>query len=107
MTASLTSDILPAGPDGVLVRFALRPDPVAMTAAQVLARSLQDLPPAGVVEIAPGLVSVLLRFDPARTDRARLTARLRPQARCWNITGALRSSCSDPSSSPSGPSARA
>lgn len=80
MTASLTSDILPAGPDGVLVRFALRPDPVAMTAAQVLARSLQDHPPAGVVEIAPGLVSVLLRFDPARTDRARLTARLRPQA---------------------------
>lgn len=80
MNTTLTSEILPAGPEGLLIRFSLRPDPVAMTAAQVLARSLEDHAPQGVVEIVPGLVSVLLRFDPARTDRASLTGWLQPRA---------------------------
>lgn len=64
--------LLPAGPDAVLLRFALTPAPEAMAAAQALAADLAARPPGGVVEIAPALVSVLLRFDPAQTGRAAL-----------------------------------
>ncbi|MDP5308468.1 5-oxoprolinase subunit B family protein [Paracoccus spongiarum] len=66
--------MLPAGEDALLVRFALRADPVAMQAAARLARRLEARPPPGVVEIVPALVSVLLRFDPARTGRCELAA---------------------------------
>lgn len=69
---SLTPEIHPAGPDALLLRFALTPCPAAMAAAQVLAAQLERDPPEGVVEIAPALVSVLLRFDPAITQRATL-----------------------------------
>lgn len=76
----LTPEALPAGPDGVLVRFGLTPDPLAMAAAQTLADDLgADMPPGGV-EIAPALVSVLLRFDPAATSRAVLTRDLMARA---------------------------
>ncbi|MCF3973367.1 5-oxoprolinase subunit B family protein [Paracoccus salsus] len=67
---TLAPEILPAGPDGVLLRFGLKPQPLAMAAAQVLAGELDSDLPHGVVEIAPALVSVLLRFDPAATSRA-------------------------------------
>lgn len=79
MTPDLTPQILPSGPDGLLVRFSLRPAPPAMAAAQSLARSLDEAPPEGVTEIAQGLVSVLLRFDRARTNRDGLRAALEPQ----------------------------
>ena len=69
MSDARSPEVLPAGPDGVLVRFGLTPDPDAMAAAQVLAAELQDDAPAAAVEIAPALVSVLVRFDPGRTDR--------------------------------------
>lgn len=75
MTADKTllkPEILPAGPDGVLLRFGLKPEPTAMAAAQSLAADLDAAPPQGVSEIAPALVSVLLRFDPAVTNRAAL-----------------------------------
>ncbi|RNF34654.1 5-oxoprolinase subunit B family protein [Paracoccus methylarcula] len=61
--------VLWAGMDGVLLRFALTPEPEAMVATQLLAADLERSPPAGTVEIAPGLVSVLLRFDPVTTRR--------------------------------------
>lgn len=68
----LTPEALPGGADGVLLRFSLTPRPEAMAAVQVLLARLEADRPAGVEEIVPGLVSVLLRFDPARADRAEL-----------------------------------
>lgn len=72
MTTELTPEALPAGLDGVLIRFSLTTGPTAMAAAQVLTARLDQAPPAGVTEIAPGLVSVLLRFDRNRVSRADL-----------------------------------
>lgn len=71
--AALTPAALPAGLDGVLLRFALTPEPRAMAAAQRLAADLDRNLPPGVTEIAPGLVSVLLRFDRSVTARAVLS----------------------------------
>lgn len=70
-------EILPAGADSVLIRFALTPEPQAMAAAQTLAAELDGDAPEGAIEIAPALVSVMLRFDPERTTRADVTAALR------------------------------
>ncbi|WP_169739541.1 5-oxoprolinase subunit B family protein [Thioclava pacifica] len=78
--SSPTPELLPAGADGVLVRFALSPDPVAMAAAQGFERALEEAPLAGVIEVAPALVSLLLRFDPVQMRRADLIATLRPMA---------------------------
>ncbi|MDP0928141.1 carboxyltransferase domain-containing protein [Paracoccus onubensis] len=72
--------VLWAGMDGVLLRFALTPEPAAMAAAQRLAADLEDRTPDGVIEIAPGLVSVLLRFDPAKTARTVLAEELLTRA---------------------------
>lgn len=72
MVIELTPEALPAGLDGVLIRFALTTGPAAMAAAQVLTAELDQAPPEGVTEIAPGLVSVLLRFDRNRVSRADL-----------------------------------
>lgn len=74
-TSDLTPEALPAGQDGVLMRFSLLPRPDAMAAAERLAAELDRDPPEGTVEVVPGLVSVLLRFDPARARRAELLAR--------------------------------
>ncbi len=65
-------EILPLGPDALLVRFSLTSTPAANAAAQVLARLLEEAPPAGVAEIVPSLASVMVRFDPERTRRAAL-----------------------------------
>lgn len=70
-----------AGMDGVLLRFALTPEPEAMAAAQKLVADLSDHLPQGVIEIAPGLVSVLLRFDSAETTRTALADELLGRAR--------------------------
>ncbi|SIS49161.1 5-oxoprolinase subunit B family protein [Paracoccus saliphilus] len=70
-----------AGVDGVLLRFALTPESGAMTATQLLAADLEHRTPSGTVEIAPGLVSVLLRFDPARTQRDVLAKEMLARAR--------------------------
>ena len=80
MSDARSPEVLPAGPDGVLVRFGLTPDPDAMAAAQVLAAELQDDAPAAAVEIAPALVSVLMRFDPGRTDRGAVARDLAARA---------------------------
>lgn len=77
----LTEEVLPAGVDGFLVRFALTPEPAAMTAARRFAARLDAAAPEGVSEIAAALVSVLVRFDAAVTDRTRLKAGLEGMAR--------------------------
>lgn len=101
--------VLPAGPDGIELRFALTPEPAAMAAAQALAAALTESPPPGVTEIAPGLVSVQLGFDPGRTSHAALRAELAARAaqicaappappaprRLWTIPAAF-----DPASAP-------
>ncbi|WP_185968434.1 allophanate hydrolase subunit 1 [Paracoccus sp. M683] len=68
----LVPEALPAGLDGVVIRFSLNPEPRAMAAAQLLAADLAGDAPQGVTEIAPGLVSVLMRFDAAIIARAAL-----------------------------------
>ncbi|MFN3527452.1 MAG: carboxyltransferase domain-containing protein, partial [Paracoccus sp. (in: a-proteobacteria)] len=58
----------------------LSPNPAAMAAAQAMAAALTRDPPHGAIEVAPALVSVLLRLDPARCDPAALAAQLLAQA---------------------------
>jgi KipI family sensor histidine kinase inhibitor len=67
-------EILPMGLSGLLVRFADRLDDAANRAALAFRAALDATPPAGVEETAASLGSVFLRFDPARTDHARLSA---------------------------------
>lgn len=69
-----------AGEEALLVRFSLAPSPGAAAAAQRLARLLADDPPGGAVEIVPGLVSVLVRFDRRQTGREALGRLLRERA---------------------------
>ncbi len=78
----MTSDplrplLVPMGEAAVLVRFSTLLSDDANLAALALARRLHDEPPEGVVEIDSTLVSVLVRFDPFRTDAARLSGELR------------------------------
>lgn len=80
MTSALTPEVLPVGLDGLLVRFSLTPDPAAMTAARRLSARLEETPPEGTVEIAPALVSVLLRFDPSAIAPEALVAQLTAMA---------------------------
>lgn len=59
--------VQPLGDSAVLVRFGSHLDAVANRRAVGFARVLAFEPIAGVVEIVPSLVSVLLRYDPLRT----------------------------------------
>jgi len=63
--------LIPLGDCALLVRFAESLSDEANRAAIALSRQLDAEPPEGVLEVAPGLVSVLLRVAP-RTDFARL-----------------------------------
>jgi KipI family sensor histidine kinase inhibitor len=75
-TDPVRHEVLPSGPDGLLVRFALTPEPAAMAAVRVLAARLEDAPLPGTVEIAPALVSLLVRFDLSIADIAAMAATL-------------------------------
>lgn len=68
---------IPLGDSALLVRFGDRLDEAANRAAIGFAVRLAEAAPEGVDEITPNLVSVLLRFDPARTDAGRLSGELR------------------------------
>lgn len=59
-----TPTIVPLGDSSILVRFGTALDDAANRAAIALARTLDRLPIAGVNEVVPNLVSVLLRYDP-------------------------------------------
>jgi KipI family sensor histidine kinase inhibitor len=65
-------EILPLGQDCVLVRFARKPDLSALSAAQRFRAVIAGQQHSEITEVAPSLASVLLRFDPGATPRARI-----------------------------------
>ena len=67
----LTPTLIPLGDCALLVRFAETLSDDANRAAVALARRIDADPPEGVLEVAPGLVSVLLRTA-LRADIARI-----------------------------------
>jgi KipI family sensor histidine kinase inhibitor len=69
--------IVPLGDNSVLVRFDSKLSEAANQAAIALAAVLDQSRLAGVQEIVPNLVSVLLRYDPAVTSYAALAGELR------------------------------
>lgn len=80
-----TAELLPLGPDGVLVRFSDRLDEPANRAALAFAGALSGEVPDGVTETATSLTSALVRFRPDRMSRAALEERLSEllSARDW------------------------
>ena len=68
--------IVPLGDCALLVRFGQSLDDAANRAALVFAARLKAEGIGGVVEIVPSLVSVLVRYDPAKVDVARLSGEL-------------------------------
>lgn len=69
--------IVPLGDSAMLVRFGNTLTDAANRAAIALALALDREPIAGVLEIAPNLVSVLLRYDPMVLAPATLAGELR------------------------------
>lgn len=69
--------IMPLGDEGLLVRFGTTLSDPANLAAVRFARRLREGLPVGVTEIDPNLVSVLLKYDPARIDFDRLAGEVR------------------------------
>jgi KipI family sensor histidine kinase inhibitor len=69
--------ILPLGDRGLLVRFGSTLSAAANEWAIAFARQLRTGFPEGVTEIHPNLVSVLLKYDPARVDFDRLAGEVR------------------------------
>ena len=74
MTDTLMPEILPHGPDGVVLRLGLTAKEQTVGAVQALRAAIETAAPHGVEEIAGSLTSVYLRFDPARTTRAEVGA---------------------------------
>lgn len=66
-----TMRILQCGDSGLLLEF---PD---LTAARRMHAALERTPPAGTIDLIPAAVTVLIRFDPAVTNRAQLERVLR------------------------------
>jgi len=87
--------IMPLGDSGLLVRFGPTLTDAANRAAIALAQALERDPIAGVVEIVPNLVSVLLRYDPLSAAPGAIAGELRlrlfmldavaPTAKNWTI----------------------
>ncbi|SEQ60863.1 inhibitor of KinA [Devosia sp. YR412] len=69
--------IMPLGDSAVLVRFGTSLSDAANRATIALAALLDAAPIAGVVEIMPNLVSLLLRYDPLLTAPASIEGELR------------------------------
>lgn len=68
---------MPLGDSAILVRFATTLSDAANRAAIALAVALEQSPVAGVVEIMPNLVSVLMRYDPEAVPLAVIQGELR------------------------------
>lgn len=77
MSAHRHPHLIPLGDAALLVRFADRLDDQANRDAISLTRHLEREMPAGVVEIASSLISVLLRYDPSVTDFAGVSSAVR------------------------------
>lgn len=75
-TPPATPELLAFRTDAVVVRFALQATEAASACVQSLYALLQDNWPEGVVEIAPALASVFLRFDPDQVAQTDLMDRL-------------------------------
>ena len=71
-----TPTIVPLGDSALLVRFGTTLTDAANQAAIALVALLESAPLAGVLEVAPSLVSVLLRYDPLVTAPADITGPL-------------------------------
>ncbi|MDB5588378.1 MAG: allophanate hydrolase subunit 1 [Devosia sp.] len=76
-TAPMQPTIMPLGDGALLVRFGATLSGAANRAAIAFARSLAELPLAGIVETVPNLVSVLLRYDPRMVQLEQLSGELR------------------------------
>lgn len=92
-----TPTIVPLGDSGLLVRFGTVLTDAANRAAIALALALDRMPIAGVTEVVPNLVSVLLRYDPeAGSSPAAISGELRlrlvgladsaPETNQWTIS---------------------
>lgn len=68
--------LMPLGDRALLVRYGTVLDAATNRAATELAARLLDAPPTGVLEIAPNLISALVRYDPSETTYARLAAEI-------------------------------
>ena len=77
VAVSSEPEVLPLGQDGVLVRFARKPDADGLSRAQTFFGVLRGHEIDGLVEVAPSLASVLVRFDPTRTTRAKIELSVR------------------------------
>jgi len=64
--------LLPLGEGAMLVRFGATLSEAANIAALRFTKRLEERPIAGVVEVVPNLVSVLLRYEPERIGFQRL-----------------------------------
>jgi len=69
--------LLPLGDCGLLVRFGAVLSDAANRRTVAFSRRLRLALPEGVTEIAPNLVSVLLKYDPVRIDFERLAGQVR------------------------------
>ena len=83
--------VAPLGDMGLLVRFSGALDETANRSAIAFARRLDRAKPEGVSEIAPGLVSVLLTYDPGKVSYERLAGEVRlllaaPGEESWTPT---------------------
>lgn len=76
-TAPMLPTLMPLGDGALLVRFGTTLCEAANSAAIAFARSLAELPLAGIVETVPNLVSVLLRYDPRMVQLEQLSGELR------------------------------
>jgi KipI family sensor histidine kinase inhibitor len=87
--------IVPLGDSALLVRFGTALTDVANRSAIALTRRLDEEPIAGVVEVVPNLISVMLRYDPLVVTPATVAGELRlhlattadtgPTGRSWTI----------------------
>lgn len=75
--APLKPEILPLGDAAILVRFGAVLDDEANRAALSLASRLADEPIDGVDEVVPSLISVLVRYDPLKTEFSRVVGEVR------------------------------
>lgn len=69
--------LVPLGDAALLIRYAGSLNDAANRAAIAAARHLQSEEPRGALEIVPGLVSVLVRYDPRVTDFITLSGEVR------------------------------
>lgn len=68
--AQLAPRIVPLGQDALVIQLARQASDSASAAVQILLHELDRRPIAGCTEIVPALASVMVRFDPAKTNRA-------------------------------------